>query len=284
MSIKFLESLISHIEMLQSQYYLENTKDGIILNSATLKYLSLKEKEDLEKIVNCYKKAFKENLHSLYVRGSFITKRPHPIHDIDSFAILKKKIRSEDEYTFKNLINSLSTEIGVKVDDSTIDLNTLRTDPGVGYYRSFELKTQSYCVYGETLATEIEDFIISKDLAQKIIDDIPALLVKAELKFAKSIGNEAIKKTSGWLMKRLIRNSYLLILDKVNRFTRDINTSVLKLSEYFPTERDMFCKMGTIAVYTIGNIDEIQTVIIKFSKWYSTEYTKFMSTDNENSI
>jgi hypothetical protein len=275
--------MVSILKTTGSRSYLPSTLNNSIGNATSLSYIDIRFKPQLQEIIETYKGVFLEDLHSLYLRGSLITQNPHNPIDVDVFAVTKSPIVEEDAKDLAKRLERITKKYGLKVDDSSIAFDTLFNDPGVGYYRSFEIKTQGKCIYGNDLTEEIAEYILNKQTCYKLLDDLFDLRSKVNQKLLGCMSEECLSKVASSAYKRILRNSYLLIAIEVGKFTRDITTCYLDLKKSFPSNSECFEHMfhHSFNEYTDSPKDKIEKTLDQFYLWYEKELNNFKDSIHE---
>lgn len=256
--------------------YLPQDESGKILNPADISHISNEDKKSLIVIADVYMTFLSDNLHSLYVRGTSVRESNYKPLDIDTFAVTNTPISRDERVELnKRLSKSLPT-LGTRIDDSTIDLSSLNMANKIGYYRCFEMKTQSLCIHGNDLSVGLPDFYVSRELAYMLLDDIPLGTEKTLKKLALTTASDEKIIIISKQMKRALRGSHLLILDKVGRFSRDVETCAEDLISAYPEQSTLLEYFLNGAVGLSIDFTNARMLLEQFSTWYSSEYNLFL--------
>jgi uncharacterized protein len=111
---------------------------------------------------------------------------------------------------------------GVEVD--LIAYDELLSDDGL-FNDRFIIKTQSACVYGSDLAQKIPPFRADTWTASHFHRNLKQVLVYAKKDLSGDPDAEDIKGCCRWVMKRIVRAGFVLVMDKEQVFTRDLYPS-----------------------------------------------------------
>lgn len=260
----------------ERRIYLPQDEDGKILNPTTISHISNEDRESLATITDTYMACLSGNLHSLYVRGTTVRESKYKPLDIDTFAITHRLIPRENREELNRRLSALSLALGTRIDDSTIERSSLNTTSKIGYYRCFEMKTQSLCIYGDDLSVDLQDFFVSHELAYMLLDDIPLGIEKTLKKLAlANSSNEKINIISKQ-MKRSLRGGHLLILNKIGRFSRDVETCAADLTSVYPEQSALFESFLKGAVGLSSEIPDASILLEQFNIWYSGAHSLFL--------
>jgi predicted nucleotidyltransferase len=208
-------------------------KNGHIINEAELKKIQPYYKKILEEINQLYFCKLGSNLISIYIRGSVSTGRAKPyISDIDSVAIIKKKLTRKDRLWFNRAAKKLEKKFS-KVSLIELTIITPRELFESKEYKNLKiyLKTQSVCLEGTDLVSKIPRIKPGKKLAQYLYADLPR-----EIKILKNIFSGKFKnykylqqKRSTefwciWMCRTLLRAGLGLVMIKKPIYSQDLKT------------------------------------------------------------
>ncbi|PIR42759.1 hypothetical protein CO058_04290 [candidate division WWE3 bacterium CG_4_9_14_0_2_um_filter_35_11] len=77
-------------------------------------------------------------------------------------------------------------------------------------------------------------------------------------------------------MKRSLRAGHLLIIDKIGRFSRDVETCAADLISEYPEQSTLFASFPKGAVDMSVDIPDAAMLLEQFNIWYSAAYDLFL--------
>jgi len=256
-------------EILKIGRLLETDKDGYIISESSADKIASPWKEAVEEIKNAYLTHLGDVVHSIYVRGTVSRGEAiESISDIDTFAVITKKPeeinRSWLKEARKSLEQKYSFSTGVELDfvsyDELFDGDALFND-------RFTIKTQGACVYGDDLAQKIPPFRADIQTASHFHRNLKKVLENAKKNIANNPDKEDIKEWCRWVMKRIIRAGFVLVMDKEQVFTRDLYPSYELFSKHFPEQESKMKMALNYAINPTENVLELTDFLDDFGVW-----------------
>jgi predicted nucleotidyltransferase len=230
----------------------------------------------LNNIVNVYTNSYKDQIHSIYVRGSVATGEAFDnVSDIDLIVLFKIKLNPVIVYRFGEFNLSLNDDIKKEYPFVTkIDLaphfiiNHKKALNGVGdNYDSirFHIKHHSACIYGENIQKQISRYkSSSKFITTKNSQlELDLNLIKSKYEYLDSFD---IKKYMTWISKRIVRYGYDLVKDELNIYTRDLYHCYKLFSKFFPEKENEMKMILEKAIFPTSEINELDE-ILDFGYW-----------------
>lgn len=231
-------------------------------------------KQAIDDIVQVYKEHFSENLYSIYVRGSVARGRAiESFSDIDTLAVLHTSLNEKDyawcDITQKKLENlyPFASSIGhdfIVYDDIIPKNNEIN---GVSFSYSFTIKTQCVCVYGKDLTDLLPEFKPDKMTALFLLTNLRFIFCQIKNEFFSNINKKRVRHLCRWVSKIIIRNAFLLVMEKEKVFTRDLYPCCQIFSKYFPDQGLQIRKAMEYAINPIADIDSITYFLDNFGVW-----------------
>ncbi len=261
------------IKILNIGRVLQVDEKGFIVSESDKNKIKSPWKEAVDEIKESYIQNLGESLHSIYIRGTVSRGESiEGISDIDTFAILNREIKKEDRSWFRESVQKLEEKYSFATD---IELNLLEMskilDLEEGFNDRFTLKVQSSCLYGTDLIPEINPFKADFETAKHFHRNLDFIFEK----FIKNIQNneseEDIKEWCRWVMKRILRAAFVLVMDKEKVFTRDLYPSYTIFSKYYPEKEPLMKKALDLAINPSGDIQELKNFINDFGFWVQEE-------------
>lgn len=249
--------------------YLELDERGYIINPASLEKIQEKYLPAVKEIKEEYLKHFGENLHSVYLRGSVAKGEAiENISDIDSFAVIALKdsdINTDWAGEFNNSIRTKYPFItGVEI--GAIPLDDLDEYPG----DKIMIKTQSVCLYGENLANTLPSLKPGKDITQHI-KGIQQEIERTKEWLKKEQSEEEITQRCTWIMKRILRSGFELVMEDLHKYTRDLYYCYLGFSEVYPEKKKEMYQVLELAINPTSNSEIILDILESTGEWLIKE-------------
>lgn len=137
----------------------------------------------------------------------------------------------------------------------------------------FLIKTQCLCIWGGDLALHLPRYrpgrahavhvFELKENVQKVINQLP------------NIENaETVKERCQWIMKRLVRTGFELIMEQERSYTRDLYPCYIAFSRYFPNQAQQMRHALEWAVNPTENKMELIQFLDDFGAWLVTIVTE----------
>lgn len=247
-------------------YYLNIDKEYNIVNNLSLDNIkNTKWLEVLKKIINYILYLIYPSISSIYLRGGLLFGKTIDFHsDIDLILII-----NEDNYSFYYFWDEYKKKFLKKnsfvrdIDLFIIDRTTLFNDNQL----MFTIKVLSKCLYGEDLSFYIKNYKLYE--ASFIIKDF-----YNNKELFKSLENTKIFFK---FVKKLIRSSFELFLNKVNFYSNDIDTCIKVFSIFYPNKKkeimDLFEYINNPENFYLENLNkDMKDKAISFCNFLVNEY------------
>ncbi len=210
--------------------------EGFIVNQCSLEKIRPPWSEAVERVKEAYLENLKGKIHSIYLRGSIPRGEAREgISDIDSFAVVHGKVEDLDMTWIPQFRREFKKEFPfvTYVEFNFFPLELLLNSPGYLTPR-FNIKALSVCIYGEDLAAKIPKFKPSLKLAFHFHGNVTDVILGTIEKMKKIDDPEKIKQGCGWVMKRIIRTAFGLVMEKEKVYTRDLYPAYEVFLKYYP--------------------------------------------------
>jgi predicted nucleotidyltransferase len=254
---------------------LNTDKDGFIINESSLDKIKSPWREAVEEIKQAYLDNTKDSLKSIYVRGSVAKGEAiEGISDIDTLAVITKDI---DKSWIKPIRKTLDTKFtfSTGVDFTFLQYDELLNSDSLADYK-FLIKTQSVCIYGDDISDEIENFKVDIKTANILVKNLKIVFENTIKGIIDNPDKEDIREWCSWVMKRILRAGFVLVMDKEQVFTRDLYPCYEIFAKYYAHQAS---KMYTALELAINPIDDVETIVSfieDFGFWLEAEVeTKF---------
>jgi predicted nucleotidyltransferase len=249
--------------------YLPIDGQGYIVNPTSIKKIQPEWLAAVEKVKKAYVQHFGEDLHSIYIRGSVA--KGHAIEnisDIDSFAVVSlpdEKIDTSWAAAFRDeLISEYPFITGVEI--GAIPLDEIKDNKG----DQIMIKTQAICMYGKNLADEIPAMKPGRETAQHVVY-IEKEIVRTKEWLNSEHSAEEIMRKCTWIMKRILRSGFELVMERSQKYTRDLYPCYEGFSEYYPEQKDNMYKVLELAINPTDDKAEIEEVLDSIGNWIIKE-------------
>lgn len=202
-------------------------EEGHVLNPADKNTIPQSAWPVLEEIIKQYRLYFKEQLHSVWLRGSLARgiQTQHSA-DMDVFALIDgdmNKRWANAPWADTPEWNAVGHPIGLQSVEMMISHYQPRIDPFIAML----IKTQSCCIAGEDISDTIAPVYPSKTMM------LNYRWIKADLKAFLAIANPdqgALRQ----ITKVMIRTGFELVMEKIKRYTPDLFWCWVSFARYYP--------------------------------------------------
>lgn len=201
------------IEIQNTGKLLDVDRDENIVSESNISKIKSPWKEAVEEIKQEYLTRLGHSVQSIYVRGTVSRGEAiENVSDIDTFAILNRLVTKDD----RKWMDESSLRLQKKYPFATdIEFNIYSSErvfkEEEGYNIRFIIKVQSACVFGDDISTKISSFTTSIDTARYIQQNLPKIFEELHLELSTNISPEKRKELCRWVMKRILRASFILV-------------------------------------------------------------------------
>ena len=248
---------------------LETDKNDFIVSESSEDKIASPWKEAVEEIKNIYLKNLDNVVHSIYVRGTVSRGEAiEGISDIDTFAVITKKSEEIDRSWVKEVRKALDQkfDFSTGVEFGFVAYEELFEGDGL-FNDRFTIKTQSACVYGDDLAQKIPPFRADIETASHFHRNLKKVLENAKKGIANNPDKEDVREWCRWVMKRIIRAGFILVMDKEQVFTRDLYPSYELFSKHFPEQEPKMKMALDLAINPTDDPNKIENFLSDFGVW-----------------
>lgn len=265
---------MSKIELIKNGGFFPMDQNGFVLNPTGKDKIKSYWAFFISHIIEEYKKQYPHKVHSIYLRGSVAQGLDiERISDLDMFALIHDE---QDHYTSWKPVNWLEqyqkTLLQKYEFNNQIDLYRTTYTPNLEEMNvkiQMLLKTQSLCVWGEDVISEIRKFRPGKEMALNIFwieSDLNQTLEKLQ----STEDDEKIKELCKSIMKIIVRSGFELIMEEEGKFTNHLYQCFETFSEYYPEKKqlmhtalDLFLNPSKKKIDTIFIIEQLGFWIVK---------------------
>lgn len=245
---------------------LQTDANGYIIKIASANKIQSKWQPAVDEAVEAYKQHLDDNLHSVYVRGSVARgEAMDDISDIDTVALITTDNSIDMGWAVDfehNLVKEFPFVNGVEIKAFQMDDLDRKTQ--------FMLKTQAVCVYGEDITETLPkmkpgvDAVNHAFLLEKRINQTIESLKKTN-------DPPRIQQSCTWIMKRIVRTGCELVMERSQKYTRDLYPCYELFAEYYPEKSDDMYRALELAINPSNDADEIIEVLQGIGSWVAQE-------------
>lgn len=259
-------------------------ENGYIVNDTDKNFITSPWLEVIEEIKLIYQKYLGEFLHSIYLRGSVARGLAiEKISDIDTLAVTlvdpclinttsleKQKYRLMEKFHFLT---------GIELEFLFYNCfeNRPQYDKHYIFNQKFIIKTQSVCIYGNDLGRIILPFKANIETAKCLAKDLSIAIEDTKNAIKTCYDKAFIAEQCRWIMKLIVRSGFILIMDKVQAFTRDLYPSYKLFSKYFSEQAPKMKMALEWAINPISDSIVLFSFLDDFGIWMHNEMTNKFS-------
>lgn len=251
--------------------YFETDKEGYLVSKVAYNSIQTDWRPAINDFLKYIKNSYKENVHSVYLRGSVATGTSiKGVSDIDFFVLTKKPILLKDKlkiWKSADLLNKKYTFI------TRFDVGFYTYDQILKKRERALIKLTSVCILGENLMNCIPDLRPGKDVSVTLPGLEKEIVSILNLE-TEDIDSEENKRRCVWIMKRLVRAGFELVSERANCFTRDLYKCYLSFSQYYPEKSREMKRVILLAINPSSELEKIKTTIKDIGDWIILEAKK----------
>lgn len=264
------------IELKRHGSYLEVDKDGFVLPVDQNIEIQTKWKPIISDVIEFYKDHL-DGIISIFIRGSVAKGQAvEGVSDLDSFCIVENgtKLFRDIPKIKEKFVEELQIKYPFCTHAEISSTQYLHINKEVSERKrsiiSELIKTQSVCVYGKDLSKDIKPFRVYEMIGH-------ALFIEGELDklpgyFLEDEGNpEELKETCIWISRRLVRSGFDLVMEKENKFTRDLYLCFESFSKYYPNMENQMKEILNLSLNPISDVDKINIYLSNICPWLISE-------------
>ncbi len=249
--------------------FLETDNDGFIVNTTSSEKIQAAWIPAVEMVKEAYQKHIGEYLHSVYIRGSVAKGQAMDnISDIDTFAAVTVPYDDIDMSWSKDFVEEVKKRFpfvtGVEL--GIVPLDEIQESKG----DRIMIKTQSICVYGSSLADTLPPLRPGVDTAQHF-EGIGREIDRTKQWLQGDHADEEIERKCTWIMKRIIRSGFELVMERSQKYTRDLYPCYEEFSKYYPEKKEEMYRVLQLAVSPTFDKEIILNTLDSLGGWLVKE-------------
>jgi uncharacterized protein len=255
-------------------------RDGNIVNDSSLLNINPAFSMVIEETVDLYQNHLKEDLHSIYIRGSIPRGLGiESVSDLDTIALTNKSIQDIDlgwvEKAEQYLNQTYNCVDGVEFSFYSMK-DVLETD----HFSiiSFMIKTHSICVYGKDVSDLLPDYKADLTLGNEHLVNLKRQIDLAKEDLVGNDDKEDIVDCCRWIMKIIVRAGLALVIDKESKYTRDLYPAYKVFAKHYPDKEPDMKQAVHYAINPVENPDEILEFLNRMGNWMINEAGEWLKT------
>ena len=229
----------------------------------------------VDSMIQFYQEQLGEDLLSVYIRGSVAKGGAVDfISDVDSFFVSKtiSDIPKPAKIAFYETTKAKFPFVnGVEIDGRNLDKLVALWKPKARSVYHELIKTQAICVWGNDISDEIPPFLLSEMFAHVYGIEKELNGALAELDSSSEFVPEEMKNYCTWIMKRLLRTGFEIVMIREQKWTRDLYLCYQSFSKYYPEKEELMRKVLHLALNPSEDSLEMGGVLKEFQPWLSEE-------------
>ncbi len=261
------------IKIIKTGGLLKSDEHGFLINESSVDKIVSPWKESVEALKSICRKQLGSAVHSVYVRGTVPRSMAiQKVSDLDAFAVVSGK---ESDFDFSWMDNERLTfeknhpfltglELQVFFYDDLFD-----GDQCIN--QRFTIKTLSACVYGDNLAKKISPFKADVKTAQHLCGNLKAAFENTKNAISNALPQEYVLEWCRWIMKRVVRTGFLLVMARERAFTRDLYMAYTIFSKHYPSQQPGMRQALELAINPSSDPLIIHKFMDEFSPWFYGE-------------
>ena len=246
-------------------------KDGFIINPTSKEKIKSHWTDIIADIIVEYRNAYKDKVHSIYLRGSVAQGLDiGTVSDLDMFALLYNENGNYIHWKDVSWIKQFQKRLFEKYQlQNKIDLGYSTYVPDVREINlriQMILKTQSLCVWGKDIIPEIGKFKPGKEMILNL-KWLESDLNKTIEKLKTTENAEDIKELCTSIMKIIIRAGYELVIEREAKFTNQLYQCYESFSTYYPNKKRLMYHALELFVNPSENKSTIINIVEELGYW-----------------
>ena len=261
-----------NIKLKRHGSYLKTDKEGFVIPIVSNELVQEHWKPLIKELIDYYRFHFKDELISVYIRGSVAKGEAVDfISDLDSICVVENKKNNLDCDDFLDrMVNEFPFCHHIELCNiSKEDIENKFPPRDRGVWAEL-IKTQSICVYGKDLESEIEPFMLKDMIGHSYYLEKDLIKLQTYLEEDKDCP-EDLRDSCSWIAKRIIRSGFDLVMEREELFTRDLYLCYESFSKYYPNQSKSMYRVLDLAINPVSNIEEINEAILELSYWIIKE-------------
>lgn len=233
--------------------------EGVLISDVDLGKLQPEWFAVAEEFISLVLNVFQNKVHSIYLRGSVANGSAiKQVSDIDFCIVIFNQLSNDEKAEIQKLGNTLNEK------------NSFITRFDIGFYIATEitqlkervlLKLRSICMYGETLAPQIQDIYPGKDVCVTLLG-LEREIMQVQDEIVRGVyTSENVSATCKWMAKRVVRSGLELVSKRAGCYTRDLYPCWETFSQYYPQHRASMYRVLELAINPSAKIEDLEYIL-----------------------
>ncbi len=253
--------------------FLKTDTDGFLVNECSVEKIGAPWKEAVEEVKQAYLDHLPGKITSLYLRGSI--PRGEPIKgksDLDAFAVTQERIHSAELGWIPQFKGHLQKKYPFvsEVELQFFPYPPLMRSPSFLGLR-FTIKILSVCLWGEDLSGQFPQYKPSRRIAFSFHSNLKEEVEQASTGLVRLQDLERVFQVCTWIMKRIVRTGFAILMEKEKRYTRDLYPCYETFAKHYPEKEPEMRKALEWAVDPIADRAVLLDFLESFGKWIVNE-------------
>jgi hypothetical protein len=247
--------------------------DGYIVGDVDPSHLKPPWDAVVREITDACRRHWGDRLHSLYVRGSLPRGLAvESVSDVDTIAVVAGDLDDLDASWIGPFLGELDSRFPFQsgAELATVPLGWLRDPsqrPVTSRAMQFTIGTNSVCVYGEDLGPSLPRFRPGSDIASQSWY-LPRAVTEATERLERAFDASTVR----WVMKRLLRTGFELVMEREQAYTRDLYFCWEAFSRHYPERSKPMHRALELAVAPEdGSAAEVPSLLRDLGAWEVAE-------------
>lgn len=251
---------------------LDMDSDGFFISPCCSSNINESWQEVIDSTIAAYRYFLKEQLVSVYVRGSLVRGTAVPgVSDIDTFAVVNASRWQLDLSWIEKAQIRLAQKcsFNTSVEMQVMTLSELK-DPKSLEPLGFTLKVLSSCVWGEDVSQTLPKFGLGNYLLKDLVELEESLETVLDKVMSLEDDDELVLVCQ-WIMKVLVRSGYCLVIPQERTFTRDLYPSYMGFKKHYPEQAERMALALQLAIKPSRDKATIIDTLTGLGQWIVTE-------------
>jgi len=263
------------IKITEMGTYLYPDSNGYIQKVVHTGLIQEKWKPVVDATIQFYQEQLRDDLLSVYIRGSVAKGGAvESVSDVDSMFISKtvSEISKPAKQAFHEIVETKFPFVnGVEIYGRPLPrLGELWTPKKRSIHHEM-IKTQAICVWGKDFSDEIEPFRLPEMFAHVYGIEKELNEALSELAASSEFVPEEVKSYCTWIMKRLLRTGFEIVMIREQKWTRDLYLCYQSFSKHYPKKEPLMRRVLDLALNPSEDPVLIGGVLAEFKPWLFEE-------------
>ncbi|MGG5735671.1 MULTISPECIES: nucleotidyltransferase [Bacillus cereus group] len=242
---------------------------GFIINDAHLNKIQPVFWEVIQEIKDTCCQLLRDDLHSVYIRGSI----PRGIGiegiaDVDMIILVQKDPKAINLSWRKKLEVQITQQFTCI---SGVELSFYSEKEVINSedfsFIGFMIQTHSVCILGEDVKLFLPKYKVSQEIAYEHLIHLRKQIEQAHKELIHNQDVDDIEDCCRWIMKIIIRAGLALTIDREGLYSRDLYPAYALFSKHFSEQKKNMRKALQYVIEPIKDIEEILSFLDTFGNW-----------------